>query len=184
MIDGRRTKIGCRALLMEWYCQGKNRRPRRNTCAIATFSTMNPTCTLLGSNQSLLPFLFLFTSCSSCRLENFVYFTGPHVAQAVLVCMSKLSYSTVLNGICSYIHYYSSLSYFWFITTSFTILPLYAFSVWMYAELPFCSVILTPLIQEIFRYNRQFLSFYSQTLQISQYKGRNVIILWKEVSLH
>lgn len=32
----------------------------RNTCASATFSTMNPACTLLGSNQSLLLFIFIY----------------------------------------------------------------------------------------------------------------------------
>jgi len=58
-----------------------------------------------GIEPEPLPFLFLFTSCSSCRLETSVYFTGPHVAQAVLVCMRKLLETSILTGICSYIHF-------------------------------------------------------------------------------
>jgi hypothetical protein len=52
------------------------------------------------------PSLFLFTSFSSCRLETSIYFTGPDMAQAVLVCLRKILETAFLTGICSYIHFF------------------------------------------------------------------------------
>ena len=45
----------------------------RNTCADATFSTMNPTCTLLGSNQSL--FFILIYLLFLLSIRNFYLFS-------------------------------------------------------------------------------------------------------------
>jgi hypothetical protein len=103
-----------------------------------------------GASSFLI--LFTFAAALPADLKYFIYFTGPHVAQAVLMCMRKLLGTFVLTGIFSCIHFYSSPSYFWFLTSSFTFLRLYAFSVWICAELPFCSVMLIPPIQQMCQY--------------------------------
>jgi hypothetical protein len=124
-------------------------------------------------------FIFIYLS-FFLSIRAFYLFYWTSRGSSFLVCMRKLVGTSVLTGIRSHIHFYSSLSYFWFITTSFTILLLYVFSVWIFAELPLCSVILVPPIQQMCRYNSQFLSFYCQTLPISPYRQRNFIILWKK----
>lgn len=89
---------------MEWYWQGDTRGTREILVPVPLFPPWIPRA-LFWDRTRASSYSFLFTSCSSCRLETFVYFTGPHVAQAVLVCMRKLLETYDLTGICSYIHF-------------------------------------------------------------------------------
>ena len=100
---------------------------------------------VLVSNRSLR-FLFSFTSFAICPIETSISFAGPRFAESIFVWIRKVLETSILTGICSYIHYlFLSILFFGLLFHRF--LPLCTFSVWIYTDLPFSSVILISLIQ-------------------------------------